>query len=108
IMDLADDISFGVHDLEDAVALRLITPEEFRKHVPETSCSSFLVKLKEKYPDECGNDVYEWFIAALFGDGGRRNRFIGRMVHHFITHTRIETVEQFEESLIRYKASMDP
>lgn len=29
IMDAADDISYGVHDLEDAIALRLLTREQF-------------------------------------------------------------------------------
>lgn len=28
IMELADDIAYGVHDLEDAIALRLITREK--------------------------------------------------------------------------------
>ena len=29
IMELADDIAYGVHDLEDAIALRLITREKW-------------------------------------------------------------------------------
>jgi dGTPase len=104
IMDLADDIAFGVHDLEDALALGLIGQQAFRRAVPEEACAPFLTRLKEKYPQEFGNDVYEGFVSALFGESGRRKRFISRMVGHFITHAGIEVLDQFEEPLIRYRA----
>lgn len=107
IMDLADDIAFGVHDLEDALALSLIQERDFRRLVPEERCGSFLTHLKKKYPDETANNVYDDFVAALFGEGGRRKRFISRMVHHFITNSRIATNEAFQEPLIRYRAALD-
>ena len=31
IMDLADDIAYGVHDLEDAIALKLIDRHRFKQ-----------------------------------------------------------------------------
>lgn len=106
IMDVADDIGFGVHDLEDALALRLISEEAFRSLVPEEKCASFLTHLKQKYPGESANNVYEKLVATLFGEGGERKRCIGRMVHHLITHCQIDTLEEFEEPLIRYRAAM--
>jgi dGTPase len=106
IMDVADDIGFGVHDLEDALALRLIGEDAFRALVPEAACASFLVRLKEKYPGESENNVYERLVETLFGEDGERKRCIGRMVHHLITHCRIDTLEQFDEPLIRYRAAM--
>jgi dGTPase len=45
IIDLADDIAFGVHDLEDALSLRLLNQEDFRELVPEVKCLNFLAKL---------------------------------------------------------------
>jgi dGTPase len=106
IMDLADDIAFGVHDLEDALALRLIDRADFERLVPPESCAGFLDSLKAKYPAEFANDVYGGFVQSLFGEGGRRKRMIGRMVHHFITACRIETLEAFDEALIRYRAAL--
>jgi dGTPase len=107
IMNLADDIAFGVHDLEDALALRLINEEEFRKFVSEEKCSSFLTKLKEKNPEEPENKEYENMVKALFGEGRTRKRIISRMVHHLIMHSRIEMLDEFDEPLIRYQAVMD-
>jgi dGTPase len=104
IMDIADDIAFGVHDLEDALALGLIGQDAFRRAVPEEECGGFLTLLRDKYPHEFRNDVYEGFVQALFGEGGRRKRFISRMVGHFITHIGIDTQDGFAEPLIRYRA----
>ncbi|WP_434725566.1 anti-phage deoxyguanosine triphosphatase [Mesorhizobium sp. RIZ17] len=107
IMDLADDISFGVHDLEDSLALKLVSDSDFRKYVPEEKCAVFLDKLKEKYPAEFGNDVYERVVSAMFGDSGERKHFISRLVAHFLTHCKIEVRDEFEEPLVRYRAAME-
>jgi dGTPase len=106
IMDIADDIGFGVHDLEDALALGLIERPDFERLVPPESCGAFLIALKDKYPDDFGNDVYGGFVDGLFSEGGRRKRVIGRLVHHFITACHIETLDPFDQPLIRYRAAM--
>jgi dGTPase len=106
IMDLADDIAYGVHDLEDAIALGLISERAFRGAIMEGNCPTFLDALKAKYPNETQNNVYENFVMGLFGDGGLRKRFIGRLVHHFMTCLSIETIEDFKEPMIRYRAVM--
>jgi len=108
IMDVADDIGFGVHDLEDSVALGLVTREDFERYVIEETATSFLTSLKEKYPDQFTNNVYDEFVGLLFRTGDTRKRCIGRMVHHLITHCGIETEEAFQEPLIRFRAVIDP
>lgn len=92
IMDVADDIAYGVHDLEDAIALKLITEKHFRDYITDEKCASFLDALKAKYPNESANDVYSQMVEGLFGDSGLRKRFVGRLVHHFVT--AIEYVER--------------
>ena len=106
IMDLSDDIAYGVHDLEDAIALHLVTEASFRDMVKESDCVPFLNHLKATYPKDCGNDVYDYLVRGLFSTSKQRKRFIGRLVHLFVTNARIETVEQLEEPLIRYRAAL--
>jgi dGTPase len=106
IMDVADDISYGVHDLEDAIALGLLTRGAFEAAVPSTRCTSFLDTLKEKYPDECGNNVYDHFVSMLFGDSAKRKRCISRLIHHFMTAIEIIEIDLFSEPLLHYRAQV--
>lgn len=106
IMDLADDIGFGVHDLEDALALDLISEGQFRRAVPVDRCTSFLATLKSRNPAEPDATTYDRMADALFGDGHARKRMIGRMVRHLLTACRITRVDGFDEPLIAYRAVM--
>ena len=108
IMDLADDIGFGVHDFEDAAALGLMSEAQFRSIVTEEAAASFLDHLKTKYPDEFANNVYDVMTRCLFSDGGTRKRYISRMVGHLINSLDIETRSEFDEPLLRYRAAMKP
>lgn len=108
IMDVADDIAYGVHDLEDAIALGLITEDAFRAAIAPEQCPTLLDSLKARYAAESSSDLYEIVVQNLFGDSGVRKRFIGRLVHHFLTSVTIDTLDEFEEPLLRYRAAMRP
>ena len=106
IMDVADDLSFGVHDFEDAVALRLVSNLEFEQHVPPTACLPYLTYLKGRYPDEYANDVYSKFVDQLFGESRERKHAISRLVGYFVASCEIEEQDEFEEPLLRYRIRM--
>ena len=105
IMDVADDIAFGVHDLEDAIALGLIGADTFVAAMRD-NCESFLKMLTRKYPEECGSDPFFSMINGLFKEKGSRKRYIGRLVHHFITAVEYAEHRVFSDPLLRYRATL--
>jgi len=107
IMDLADDISYGVHDFEDAIALGLIDQDLFKGAVDDVACAAFLDFLKEKYPDQYGNNIYDRFVEQLFADGNTRKHTISRMVGFFINNARIEEKNGMAAPLLRFQVSMN-
>jgi dGTPase len=106
IMDLSDDIAYGVHDLEDTIALGLIKESAFRQIVTEQACEPFLGYLRETYPAQCGSDAYGYFLSQLFGTGRERKHTISRLVHYFLMNIEIFEVEALQEPLIRYRAQV--
>ncbi|WP_298626258.1 anti-phage deoxyguanosine triphosphatase [uncultured Legionella sp.] len=99
IMNTADDIAYGVHDLEDAIHLRLINAShldtaEFRQLLGNTSLS--------KHQDRLINSLFSNELCL-------RKQTIGEMVNYFITSTQIVTTnEQFENNLLKFNIALIP
>ncbi|WP_371814289.1 anti-phage deoxyguanosine triphosphatase [Ensifer sp. ENS03] len=108
IMDVADDIAYGVHDLEDAIALGLIDEKAFRNRITDEVCARYLDALKQKYPNESANNVYERLVTQLFGGGDSRKHAISRLVYFFISNVLVESKDVFTDPLLRFRAAMHP
>jgi dGTPase len=95
IMELADDISYGVHDLEDGIALGMISESDWidffsgRESVFENLGMVF-------------NDV----TNELFKGGSNRKQMVGELVNCFITRVVVKEVEgfKFQEGLLKFNA----
>lgn len=108
IMDLSDDIAFGVHDLEDSLALSLITVDEFESYLSPEVCRHHLDWVNSRKREGSDNNVYVTMVTMLFGGGAERKHAISRLVGYFVEHCTIEELTEFQEPLIRFRASMRP
>ncbi len=106
IMDLADDISFGIHDMEDALALSLVSQSGFRRHVSPEKCEGLLDYLNSNYAGQYGNDVYGGWVKRIFGDGSERKHQINRILNFVITSVEIDELTEFAEPRLRYRAKL--
>jgi dGTPase len=103
IMDIADDIAYGIHDLEDVIALHLISERDFRTMVKKDVCRPFLDFLRLK----CGEaDPYEHFILSLFGDGNERKRCISRLVGVMVNAAVLITKDEFNDTILRHRVNI--
>ena len=98
--------SYGVHDMEDALALRLVDRTAFEAHVRPEHCQGVLDYLGQAYGGEYRNDVYGGLTDRLFGDGDRRKHQINRLLNYIIPAVRFEEVPGFDEPRLRYRATL--
>ncbi len=100
IMELADDIAYGVHDLEDAVAMSLLSPSQWQLQ--------FLSDLESIDANPISKNTSFYTDNLFSGKNKSRKHAISKLVGWFIDEIIITEQTEFEHPLLRYQASMSP
>ncbi|ODA35789.1 dGTPase [Veronia pacifica] len=102
IMELADDIAYGVHDLEDAIVMGIVTREQWQLAVASrlAECSDPWLEANVGYLSD-----------QMFGKHHERKDAIGALVNTLLTSITIvpsiqDGVNAFNDPLLKWKASM--
>ena len=92
IVDLADDIAYGVHDLEDAIALRLISIKDYEEQ-------------KENFKtleENCQSTTQDLFSSC----SKKRKSMISKIVHLFTNNVKVEVKGIFESLVLDCKVTL--
>ncbi len=99
IMDICDDISYGLHDLEDSIAMGMLTRDMWEEYIGTD---------KEEIFKNCALSSAQVADDIFSPSEYRRKERIGGMVHYLITHTAIrKSGIDSDCPLITYEAHFD-
>lgn len=98
LMELADDIAYGVHDLEDAVVTGTLDQQQWQHHM-----TSLIASLNEALAEEM-----EMLATQLFSANHHlRKNAIGALVNIFVTRVHVaEVLHQAAEPQLRFNAAL--
>lgn len=96
IMELADDIAYGIHDLEDAVAMKMVARELWEAQVMQHDD----FKKYALWDDE--------MTELLFSESSRgRKHAVSKMVGIMVESIYMDENHDFEHPLLRYQARLN-
>ncbi|WP_199898303.1 anti-phage deoxyguanosine triphosphatase [Methylobacillus glycogenes] len=99
IMELADDIAYGVHDLEDALAMELVSARQWQELVLQPAQALSTCPLMQE------TDFYQQKLFS--GSDRERKHAISRLVNYFIANIRVTQQAGFDSPALQLQAEME-
>jgi len=98
IMELADDIAYAIHDLEDALVMQMIDRLAFNEEITHA-----LLKLNI---DGLSDAAVQLESDLFSSESYKRKNAIGFLVNAFITPIRLSGQDTFNDNILEYTASL--
>lgn len=99
IMELADDIAYGIHDFEDGISLGLITRDHWGEALKVLD-PTWAAKL-ELVPETLANDLFK---PRTGNRTGTRKMAIGALVNSMVTSIQLQERSEFTSPTLRFQA----
>lgn len=106
IMSTADDVSYGVHDLEDAIVLGLVSKHDFVEGPDAIPNELWCEYLQSCQSDRLTESRYDSFVNRLFKTSTKSE--IGNIVHYMISNTHMRRRQGFEADMYRHEVAIRP
>ena len=100
IMELADDIAYSVHDLEDAIVMGTVNLSQWQQDV--------VSQIESLQDNSISNNIMAITLNLFSDQPFKRKDAIGELVNALITAIDIDENNQFEEPLLRFNAKLRP
>jgi len=100
ILELADDIAYGIHDLEDGISLKLISWNDFEE----------MGKDILKWAEKCDQKYNKDLRSRLFGleaRSGSRKLTIGSFIRQLIASIQVYEEAGFDSPLLKYRVKLN-
>ena len=108
IMDIADEISYSIHDLEDAVSLGMITEPVWKKHFAKVTKALGNNPFDDIPKDLLFEFSFDELTQKLFGRSHERKNAIGSLVNLLINSVEFAVQnDEFSEPLLKYKIQLN-